>query len=76
MSEATHFPGGVLSVHANDDGLVECLVCGRGLRPDDVWMLMKWPHERSWIGFCQSDSLNIMESALVGIDRELDDSTR
>jgi hypothetical protein len=71
MSEDRHLVGPVISVPADDDGLLTCALCQEPLDAQDAWMLLRRPSRRPWDAICRPCTFRVMglaAAATEGLD--------
>ena len=71
MAEKRHFPGGIVSVRANDDGKPQCVACGAVLQTTEMAMLLNWPETGEWDPWCGRCATGVLRIAVKGMADEL-----
>jgi hypothetical protein len=71
MAEATHHQGGIVSVHANDDGRPECVCCHRTLENREMAMLLLWPERQAYDAWCPECATGVLRKAVSAMADDL-----
>ena len=62
MSRPIRRPGPIISVEADDDGLLTCPLCLERMLPKDAYLCLRRPHKGTWTAWCRDCTTHIADT--------------